>query len=162
MIRLFPAALAALVITPAWGKDLAGAVGVGADASFSGGPGAHITYWANDRFAVQGTVGLYLDDDTTAATVGGGVVYNFVTTERANLGGQLAGSVTAPDGDRVWLQAGLRPELFATDQLSFHATVGAALILTDGSTAFAFATNGLVGSAGFTWYFTKGAKGAAQ
>ncbi|MCB9677097.1 MAG: hypothetical protein H6737_18415 [Alphaproteobacteria bacterium] len=162
-LALFAGILAA---SPAIAKDTAGRVGVGADAAFTGGPAAHITWWAASPVAIQGTVGFALTGgnvgDSLVMLLGVGGLFKVVDTERVNLEIQVTTSVAAGDADLVRFEPGLRPELFVTDDLSVHATVGIAVSVTgdDGfgglpanSTSVQLGVGGLLSSAGFTFYF---------
>lgn len=165
MRRIALGLCAGLLSLPAQAMDTTGRVGVGADAAFTGGPAAHVTWWAAEVFAVQGTLGLALNDlgGNSSATVliGAGILAKMVDTERVNLEFQLTSAFAVGDADLVRLEPGIRPELFVTDDLSLHATVGLAISIV-GDDGFGgmgdgvyvqFGTGGLVSSAGFTFYF---------
>ncbi|MEZ4322666.1 MAG: hypothetical protein R3F61_34685 [Myxococcota bacterium] len=160
-------ALLSLVLgaTPALAFDSTGRVGVGADAAFTGGPAAHVTWWAAEQFAVQATAGLLLTGgaagDSTILLFGAGGVFKVVDTERVNLEVQVTTSFAVGDASLVRLEPGLRPEYFVTDDLSLHATIGLAVTVVgdNGAPGFGegtyvqFGAGGLLSSAGFTFYF---------
>ncbi len=156
-----------LVGSPALAKDQTGRPGLGADASFTGGPAAQFTYYTSPKLGVQGTLGLNIfsannGGSTTALTVGGGIVYKLVEGDDVDLGFQLAASYAFIDASLLRIAPGIRPELFLTDDLSLHASVGLTVTVVGADSAnfglvqgttIALGGTGLLGGAGFTFYF---------
>ncbi|TNE86491.1 MAG: hypothetical protein EP330_22395 [Deltaproteobacteria bacterium] len=167
MTRVFTSLALLGFATTVSAKEVAGRVGVGADAAISGAAAIHTTYWVSQKVGLQGSLGMAMTSPdggggTTVAILGVAGLYNLVERDTVNLTGQLAFGLAAVDASVFRISPSLRPELFVTDDLSLHTTVGVSLIFGDGSgvlgsnvdgTTFRIGTSGLVGGAGFTFYF---------
>ncbi|MCB9672565.1 MAG: hypothetical protein H6736_12565 [Alphaproteobacteria bacterium] len=154
------------LLTTALAADTAGRIGIGAEATFTGSSMGQITYWATDKVAAQGALGFTLVDgptfDSTVLAIGGGALVKLARTEKVDLEFQISAAIAAGDAELVRIQPGIRPEVFVTPDFSFHVSAGLAInfIGDDGFPGFGADTTyvtlgagGLLGGAGFTFYF---------